>query len=182
MVGPMVEPQSADAIVLLGCRIGPSGRPLLPAMRRAETAARAYHRGVAPVLVVSGGRRWGEHAEATALARELGREGVPESAIVEELCSLSTHENAVFSAAILRRLGARRAAIVTCWWHMPRALANFRAAGVDAVAIPTEVRELGLGGRAHVLTHELVSGWFDARARRRESALCAAAEQLAGGT
>lgn len=180
MVGLMVELQRADAIVLLGCRIGPSGRPMIPAMRRAEVAASAYHRGVARVIVASGGRRWGAHAEATSLRRELVRAGVPEAAIIEELCSLSTHENAVFSAAILRRLGARCAAIVTCWWHMPRALENFCAAGIDAVPIPTEVNDLGVRGRAHVIAHELVSTWFDAFARRRGAALRAGAAHLAG--
>jgi uncharacterized SAM-binding protein YcdF (DUF218 family) len=182
MVAPMGEPLRVDAVVLLGCRIGPSGRPMLAATRRAETAARAYHDGVARLIIASGGRRWGPHAEATALARELVLLGVPEAAIVTELCSLSTHENAVFSAAIMRRLGAATAAVVTCWWHLPRALANFRAAGVDAQGIPTEVRDLGRSGRAHVVTHEIVAGWFDAWARGREGALRLAAERLAGGT
>ena len=181
MVAAMGEPHRVDAIVLLGCRIGPSGRPMPAATRRAETAARAYHDGVAGVIVVSGGRRWGPHAEATALRHELVRQGVPGAAIVAELCSLSTHENAIFSAPILRRLGARTAAIVTCWWHLPRALENFRAAGVDVVGLPTDERDLGLRGRAHVATHEVVSGWFDAWARRRDGALRAAAERLAGG-
>lgn len=182
MVGLMVEPQRADAIVLLGCRIGPEGRPMIPAMRRAKVAASAYHRGVAPVIVASGGRRWGAHPEASSLKRELMLEGVPEAAIIEELCSLSTHENAVFSAAILRRLGARRAAVVTCWWHMPRALANFHAAGIDAVPLPTEVDALGVRRRARVLAHELISGWFDAFSRRRGEALRAGAAHLAGET
>jgi uncharacterized SAM-binding protein YcdF (DUF218 family) len=180
MVGLMVEPQRADAIVLLGCRIGPSGRPMIPAMRRAEVAASAYHRGVAKVIVASGGRRWGEHAEASSLKRELVRAGVPEAAIIEELCSLSTHENAVFTAAILRRLGAGGAAIVTCWWHMPRALENFRAAGIDAVPLPTEVNALGVRRRARVIVHEVISGWFDAFTRRRGEALRAGAAHLAG--
>lgn len=182
MVGPMASPRRVDVIVLLGCRIAASGRPTAPAMRRAEAAARAYHLGVAPAIVVSGGRRWGEHAEASALARQLVRSGVPERAIVEELCSLSTHENAIFSAALLRRLDAHSAAIVTCWWHMPRAIENFRAAGIDAVPFPTEVQELGPRRRAYLFTHELVCRWFDARAHTRGAAIRAGAERLAGGT
>ena len=180
IVRRMGDPPRVDAIILLGCRIAASGRPLSPALRRAETAARAYHLGVAPTIVVSGGRRWGDHAEATALGRELVRARVPEGAIVEELCSLSTHENAIFSAAVLRRLGARSAAIVTCWWHMPRALENFRAAGVDAVPIPTDAHPLRLRRRAYLFTHELVCTWFDAHARDRAATLRAGAKHLAG--
>src|SRR5689334_13411682 len=91
----------ADAIVVLGCRILPTGRPSPPAARRAMAAARAYEQGVAPIIVASGGRRWGTHVEARVLRQELCRRGVPEAAVVEELCSLSTYENAIFSAAVL---------------------------------------------------------------------------------
>src|SRR5262249_345526 len=132
-VPPMLR---ADAIVVLGCRIAPSGRPAAPAARRAAPAARAYLAGAAPWVGRGGGGRWGGggRGEARAMGRAIQAAGVPASAIVEELCSLSTRENAVFSAAVLRRLGARRAAIVTCPWHMARALASFRAAGVSVVA------------------------------------------------
>src|SRR5262249_29450749 len=98
----------ADAIVVLGCRILPSGHPTAPAARRAAAAAGAYHRGVAPWIIASGGRRWGNHVEARVFRRELEKAGVPEGAVIEELCSLSTYENAIFSAAILRRLHATR--------------------------------------------------------------------------
>lgn len=132
----------ADAIVVLGCRIAPSGRPAPPAARRAATAASAFLAGVAPRIVASGGRRWGAQIEARALRRALVRAGVPASAVVEELCSLSTYENAIFSASMLERLGARRAAVVTCPWHMARALQSFRAAGVDAIPLPTGPAEI----------------------------------------
>src|SRR5262245_43295700 len=105
--------QRADAIVVLGCRIGSSGRPMSVAARRAETAARAYLEGAAPLVVVSGGRRWGGHVEAVSLRLELMRRGVPASAIAQELCSLSTYENAIFAAALLETLGAKRVIVVT---------------------------------------------------------------------
>jgi uncharacterized SAM-binding protein YcdF (DUF218 family) len=165
----------ADAIVVLGCRILPSGRLGVPAARRAAAAASAYGSGVAPFIVASGGRRWGELVEARVFHRELCRAGVPEGAVIEELCSLSTYENAIFSAAVLRRLLSRssvaaprpRAAIVTCPFHMPRALANFRAAGVDAVALPAAEGRASLGGRLYLGAHEIVCRWLDARAMRR---------------
>jgi uncharacterized SAM-binding protein YcdF (DUF218 family) len=161
----------ADAIVVLGCRVAPSGRPGPPAKRRAAAAARAFLSGVAPVVVASGGRRWGSQIEARTLRRELVGAGVPEAAVVEELCSLSTYENAIFSAAVLRRLGARQAAIVTCPWHMPRALLDFRAAGVNALALPTGAVDAPLGSRIYLEGHEIVCRWFDARAMRRADIL-----------
>ncbi len=154
----------ADAIVVLGCRIGPSGRPGLPAARRAATGASAYLAGVAPRIVVSGGRRWGSQIEARALGRAMVSAGVPAGAVVEELCSLSTFENAIFSAAVLAELGARRAAVVTCPWHMARALQSFRAAGVEALPLPTGVAEIPRLGRLYLEVHERVCTALDARA------------------
>jgi uncharacterized SAM-binding protein YcdF (DUF218 family) len=169
----------ADAIVVLGCRIAVSGRPAPAAERRARAAASALHAGVAEVVVVSGGRRWGSQIEARAISAVLREAGVPASAIVEELCSLSTHENAVLSAAVLRRMGARRAAIVTCPWHMARALENFRAAGVDAVPIPAARVDAPWSRRVYLHAHEVVCSWLDARAMRRADVLAQAALEIA---
>ena len=165
----------ADAIVVLGCRIAPSGRPGPAALRRASAAARAYHRGVAGRVVVSGGRRWGAQIEARAMGRILVDAGVPASAIVEELWSLSTAENAVFSAAVLERLGARRAAVVTCPWHMARALANFRAAGVEALPLPAGSLAASISRRLYLRAYEAVCARLDARTMRRADLFARAA-------
>ena len=163
--------QRADVIVVLGCRIAPSGRPAAPAARRAATGASAFFAGVAPRIVVSGGRRWGSQIEARALRRAIEGAGVPAGVVIEELCSLSTYENAIFSAAILARLGARRAAVVTCPWHMARALRDFRAVGVDALPVPTGVAEIPRARRLYVEAREIVCSHLDARAMRRSEVL-----------
>ncbi len=66
------------------------------------------------------------------MARELVLRGVPEQAIVRERCSFSTRENARFTAEILRRRGTDKAAVVTCGWHMARAVVLFSRAGIAA--------------------------------------------------
>lgn len=48
----------------------------------------------------------------------------------------NTHENAVVSAEILMPAGIRRIYLVTHFWHMPRSVAVFRAAGFDPVPAP----------------------------------------------
>lgn len=160
----------ADAIVVLGCRVLPSGRPTTAAARRAARAAQGYLEGIAPHVIASGGRRWGELIEADMLHRELLRGGVPKDAITRELWSLTTHENAIFSAEILRRLGARRVAIVTCDWHAARAIANFRAAGVDAWPLPSTGLRRGIMGQVYRFGHERICTWLDARAMKRADA------------
>jgi uncharacterized SAM-binding protein YcdF (DUF218 family) len=168
MVGRMRE--KADAIVVLGCRVLPSGRPTTAAARRAARAAEGYLEGVAPHVIASGGRRWGQLIEADVLRRELVRGGVPEAAITRELWSLTTHENAIFSAEILRRRGVRHIAVVTCDWHMDRAIANFLAAGVEAWPLPSAGIRQGLMGRAYRFGHERICTWLDARAMKRAEA------------
>src|SRR5215212_11030773 len=109
----------ARVIVVLGCRILASGRLTTSAEGRAGAAASAYRAGAAPRIIASGGRRWGSQIEAVALKRAMVEHGVPEGAILTELFSLTTYENAVFSAALLRSIGAPSAVVVTSEWHMP---------------------------------------------------------------
>lgn len=162
----------SDVIVVLGCRVLASGEPSAAARRRAEAAALAFHRGVAPRVLTSGGRRWSGRVEARVLASELSKGGVPEAAIDEELWSLTTYENAIFSAAWLsRRYERPRVALVTCSWHMPRALRCFWGAGLDAVAVPAEAPSAGLVVRATRGTAERVRTSFDALAMRGRATL-----------
>jgi cyclophilin family peptidyl-prolyl cis-trans isomerase len=112
-----------------------------------EGAARLYaaRGGEATVVIASGGRRWPGGVEADVIARELVARGVPEGAIVRERCSLSTRDNARFSAAALARRGLDTAALVTCEEHMLRALHCFARAGVDVE--PVGVEDAATGGR-----------------------------------
>jgi uncharacterized SAM-binding protein YcdF (DUF218 family) len=126
-----------QAIVVLGCRVRLDARARLSPgalARRVEMGARTYLRVASAdertVIVVSGGRRWGHDVEADVMARELALQGVPEPAIVRERCSLSTRENARFTADVLTRRCVARAALVTCPWHMERAVACFARAGI----------------------------------------------------
>jgi uncharacterized SAM-binding protein YcdF (DUF218 family) len=171
----------ADAIVVLGCRVLPSGTLTSVAARRAEAAANAYLAGTAPLVVASGGRRWGAQIEARAIGAALLRAGVPAEAIALELWSLTTFENAIYSAALLRRLGAARAAIVTCAWHMPRAIQNFAAAGVEAFPLPVESPPASSLQRFYRRGHELVCERLDARRMRQARVLIESAERLGKG-
>jgi uncharacterized SAM-binding protein YcdF (DUF218 family) len=74
--------------------------------------------------------------EADVMALELARRGVPAGVIVRERVSLSTRDNARFSAEVLSRRGIVAAAVVTSDWHLPRAVALFRRAGVLAFGVP----------------------------------------------
>ena len=124
-----------DAIVLLGCRIGPGGRPTTAARRRVDRAAQAWRQGGAPLVVVSGGRRWHGVYEADALRDLLVEAGVPPPCIIAERRSRCTRQNARFSAELLAGRGAARVGVVTCDWHLPRALSAFRRLGLEVTGL-----------------------------------------------
>lgn len=167
-------PVGAGAIVVLGCRVRlDAGGQLCPGAlsRRLEAAARAYactgqeH----TVVVVSGGRHWEGILEADAMARELARRGVPPNAIARERCSLSTRDNARLTAMALARRGIARAAVVTCEWHLPRALALFRLAGIEAYGVPAvdpTDTNASRWSQAWRVARERVLGWVETRIAR----------------
>ncbi len=155
-------------IVVLGCRavIDPAGRLVPGALaRRVDAASRLYlelarldrqPRGQPTLIVASGGRRWGTVVEADAMAHELRLRGVPDGAIVRERCSLCTRDNARFVAEALARRGSGAALVVTCNWHMPRALALFTRAGIDVEPFPAFAEERG--SRRHRLWRSVREG------------------------
>ena len=68
--------------------------------------------------------------------------GLPGEMIWTEDRSHSTHENALFSAQILRRHGVRRVVLVVDARSMFRAAACFRREGIEVVAAPSRFRYL----------------------------------------
>ena len=165
---------TADAIVVLGCRVEANGVLSGAAARRCHAAAKAYRRSVAELIIASGGRRWGNQVEALCLRQRLIELGVPSGAIWVELCSLTTAENAVYCAALLRSMvTARRprAAIATSSWHLGRALANFERVGVDTIAVAADDPPPTLLQRARRRAHETISMRLDKVTLEREGKL-----------
>ncbi len=145
---PVAEAPDADAIILLG---GIVAQPLPPrvtpdlgdAADRLLQAMRLHRAGKAPVIVVAGGNLpWerGVAPEAELIAGLLIELGVPRDALVLETASRNTRENAINTAEIFRAEGWRTGLLVTSAAHMPRALAAFRAAGLDATPVPADIR------------------------------------------
>jgi uncharacterized SAM-binding protein YcdF (DUF218 family) len=66
--------------------------------------------------------------------------GVPPGRISEEGASRTTFENARFSAKVVRPQAGDRWLLITSAFHMPRAIAAFRAAGFRTEAVPVDFR------------------------------------------
>lgn len=145
-----------DAIVVLGCRVHAGGSVRGALARRVERAAVAYRDGRAARVVVSGGRVWGDAVEADAMAQGLEALGVPAAHIVRERCSMSTKDNARFTARLLGRLGLPRVVVVSCPWHLTRALLLFRREGIQAEGLGAEPGDAGAWRRLYWSTRERV--------------------------
>lgn len=142
------EAQSARAIVILGGGkrrdAAEYGGDTLGALtlERVRYGARVARMTGLPILV-SGGIVFRGPSEAHLMQQALVEEfGVPVRWL--EPGSRNTHENAVRSAAILRREGIARVVLVAHGFDMPRARAEFAAQGIDVVPAPTAILDAKL--------------------------------------
>ena len=91
-----------------------------------------------------------EDAEAPFAARQLEDLGVAAERITAEEQSRNTIENAVFSHLIAHPKPGERWLLVTSAYHMPRAMAVFRAAGFRVEAYPVDYQTNGWRDLLHV--------------------------------
>ncbi len=108
--------------------------------QRFPQAKIAFTGGDAGMLYKSGS----EAAGATELLTALG---VPRERLILEAKARDTYENAVFLKQELGKLGLlgpeARWVLITSAYHMPRAIAAFRAAGFNVEAWPVDYRTRG---------------------------------------
>ncbi|HVF65616.1 MAG TPA: YdcF family protein [Casimicrobiaceae bacterium] len=136
------DAQGAQAIVILGGGVRQNapeyagdtlGRLTL---ERVRYGARVAKLTGLPVLVTGGVAPRASRSEGALMHESLVTEyGVPVR--WEESRSRNTHENARFSAAMLKNDGIGRVVLVAHAMDMPRAIAEFRDAGIDAVPAAT---------------------------------------------
>jgi uncharacterized SAM-binding protein YcdF (DUF218 family) len=132
------EARKADAIVVLGAaQYNGTPSPLFEA--RLDHAVRLYKDGIAPVLIVTGGK--GRPRDTTTEA-EAARDyaiahGVPASKILVEDQSRTTLEQITTVGQMLRDKGLRSAVIVSDRTHMLRSLRIARDQGIEAYGSPT---------------------------------------------
>lgn len=104
-----------DAVVVLGAGVSEM------CIRRLELGLELLEKGLAKVLIFVGGSE-----EEGRLARAMAEShGIELSIVYTDTNSKNTVDNAYYAKAILKKLKARRVALVTSKFHMQRALAIF---------------------------------------------------------
>jgi uncharacterized SAM-binding protein YcdF (DUF218 family) len=131
------ERQPADAIVVLGAAQY-DGRPSPVFEARLDHAVALYEEGVAPVLVVTGGKAVGDRTTEADAARSFAiARGVPEAAILVEDRSRTTLESLRAVGAMLHERDLASAVFVSDRTHMLRVLRIARDQGLTAFSSPT---------------------------------------------
>ena len=134
----------ADAIVVLG---GDLRKKVFPREdveldgNRVLKAVRLFKQGAAPIVIMSGGsgNLFNQGFKEAVIMKELtaGFE-VPEDKIIIESESSDTRENILNTKKILDKLKAKRIILVTAAYHLPRAYALAKKAGIDAVPVASD--------------------------------------------
>jgi uncharacterized SAM-binding protein YcdF (DUF218 family) len=141
-----------DGIVVLGGVISPgvsdvrNSMALDEAAERITATAELAHRYPDARIIFSGGSGSlleREGSEAPFAVRELQTLGVPHDRITAEEQSRNTIENAAFSRLLANPKPGERWLLVTSAYHMPRAMAAFRAADFPVEAYPVDWRTRG---------------------------------------
>lgn len=139
-------PQAAVIVVLGGgTESADPPRPMVEvngAGDRVLYAARLFHQGAAPVILVSGGNLDFSSARGDTPAEEMADllklTDVPEGAIWQQSESQNTYEDALYSAQMLEKQDITEIILVTSALHMPRALALFEKQGLSVIPAPVD--------------------------------------------
>jgi len=155
--GDRDERRSADAIVVLGAAQfnGTAGGVFAA---RLEHAVTLFHDGVAPILIVTGGKLPGDRTTEAATARKYAIDhGVPANSILGENKGRTTLESIEAVAAILRSHAMTSAVFVSDETHMLRVLRMASDQGIVSFGSPTRTSPTDTNGtrRMNSMLHEL---------------------------
>jgi uncharacterized SAM-binding protein YcdF (DUF218 family) len=145
-------PEGAQAIVVISGAMESTSRVTGERYVGEDTYARCLytawlyeHWRQLPVLTSGGPPRNNPHRvpDAVEMQKVLEQAGVPQSAIWCESRSVSTHENALYSAQFLRSKGIQKIVLVTSAYQMLRAGLCFRKEGLNVITAACDYHSLG---------------------------------------
>lgn len=123
---------AAPVAIVMGAGVDGAGKPTPFLAGRLRTAADLYRRGKVRVLLVTGDNGSRGYDEPSAMRDFLVAGGIPAQRIVLDYAGFDTWDSCVRAKKIF---GVDRATVVTQEFHLPRAVALCRAAGIDAYGV-----------------------------------------------
>ncbi|MGC8668017.1 MAG: YdcF family protein [Chthonomonadales bacterium] len=159
-------PRKADAVIVLASDVFLDGGMTCAAQSRMVKAYELLSAGYAPRMILSHGSS--KFADWSAAAREQMRQLHFTFPVLLTRHAENTHQEAQAVARLARQHGWTRFLLVTHPWHMRRAVAVFRQAGVRVVPVPCEEQSYdfnalaGFGDRVAAFrdwAHETLGYW-----------------------
>lgn len=147
------QARPVDAIVVLGAAQY-DGRPSAQLAARLDHVVTLYGDGLAPLIVVTGGKQPEDRfTEAEASRDYLVERGVPSSVIVLEGEGHSTYQSLTGVAELLAARNVRRVLVVTDPFHSLRSRMIAADVGLDAYVSPTPTSVVSGGAdvRRHLM-------------------------------
>jgi uncharacterized SAM-binding protein YcdF (DUF218 family) len=136
-IPPQLQP--AAAIVVLGGGMDAPGVLSNSSLRRMIHGIMLFHRGLAPLLAISGPANRRDGRDEAEVRAEMARLfGVSPAAMVTETSALTTREEAARMAALLQPMGIYKILLVTSHAHMARSQQLFENAGFAVQPAPVE--------------------------------------------
>lgn len=155
--GDRDERRPADAIVVLGAaQFNGTPSPVFEA--RLDHAIELYNEGLAPYLVVTGGKINGDVTTEAGVARRYATErGVPDAAVLSEDQGRTTEESIDGVARLFEARNLHSAVFVSDRTHMLRVLRMAEDRGIVSWGSPTATSPVDMdeGRHARALVHEL---------------------------
>ena len=152
------ETRPADVIVVLGAAEY-AGRPSPVFRARLDHALNLYHRGIAPMMVTTGGKGDDPTFSEGGVGRKyLIEHGVPDEAIIAETQSDNTDESTERVATIMQKNGMKSCVVVSDGYHLYRAKQMLGRYGVQVYGAPRpQPRPSSRWQRATLVLREVLS-------------------------
>jgi uncharacterized SAM-binding protein YcdF (DUF218 family) len=152
------EARAADAIVVFGAAEY-DGRPSPVYKARLDHASQLYHRGLAPIVITTGGAGDDPRFNEGGVGREyLKTLGIPDDQLIAETQSTYTAESARRVATIMRANSMRSCIAVSDGYHLFRIKHMLTREGVVVFASPRiNSRPAGFWRRQISMAHEIAS-------------------------
>ena len=144
------EARKADAIMVLGAAQF-NGKPSPVLEARLSHAFDLWQQGLAPIIVVTGGKQPGDRfTEASSGAEYLIARGVPDAAIRREVQGTTSWESIAASARFLKAEGRTRVLLVSDPYHSLRIKGIAAEVGLTPYSSPTRTSP-----ELYVTSHEI---------------------------
>ncbi|WP_328326318.1 MULTISPECIES: SanA/YdcF family protein [unclassified Streptomyces] len=121
----------ADVAVVFGAGLW-QGRPSPYLAHRLDAAAGLYRAGTVKVVLVTGDNSRTDYDEPDAMRAYLVRHGVPGGKVVSDFAGFDTWDSCVRARKVF---GVHRAVLVSQGFHIRRAIALCRSAGIESYGV-----------------------------------------------